>query len=115
MRRKFRLPTLNQYSNSDFSFWYPNAWTVESKTVNLADIYPGVVVINQIKLTNNQDVDMTINTVESPDWSITDDTSVGACSVCDPMKYGFDPVTQNWILNYPKGQDSGAAIGQNQI
>ena len=102
-------------SNFGFSFWYPNTWQIEDSKINNPNIYSGGTVIKKLNIYNGQPAVaeapnppvVTIEEFTSPILSITDSTGVGACPVCVPMHYYFDPSIHTWMIEYPNGTPMG--------
>jgi len=96
-------------SNLGFSFWYPASWhAVEVHVANSAK-YPGGIVTKQLNIMNG-DRTITVEEFSSPSFSITDSTGVGACPVCNTVKYYFDLKQHMWMVSYPQGTNTISSV-----
>ena len=96
---------MNQYTDAHgFSFWYPNALTINSSSTQDSTSFPGGAVVETLHIGSAGGVSIFV--VDSPSSSITDEANNHASPIAQ-TKYFYDFVAKQWMVAYPEGTNNG--------
>jgi hypothetical protein len=95
-----------QYNDQDFnfSFWYPGSWKILPKTIKDTTSFPGGTLVKTLQVGSPGGV--MIYVVNSEAQTITDEQN-GHASPIAQTKYFYNSASQQWMVAYPEGINSG--------
>lgn len=97
-----------QYTDSDFNFtfWYPNSWQILPTTTKDTTSFPGGTLVKTLQIGSPGGVMIYI--VNSSAQTITDEQD-GHASPIAQTKYFYNSASQQWMVAYPEGINSGTS------
>ncbi len=96
------------YTDSDFgfTFWYPSSWQILPTVTRDTASFPGGVLVKTLQVGPPGGVMIYI--INSTAHTITDEQN-GHASPITQTKYFYDAASQQWMVAYPEGPNSGAS------
>lgn len=97
---------MTQYTDQDFglSFWYPSSWQILPTITKDTVSFPGGTLVKTLQVGSTGGVMIYI--VNSPAQTITDEQN-GHASPIAQTKYFYDSASEQWMVAYPEGINSG--------
>jgi hypothetical protein len=98
-----------QYTDPDFgfTFWYPSSWQILPTTTKDTTSFPGGTLVKTLQVGSPGGV--MIYVVNSTAQTITDEQN-GHASPIAKTKYFYNSASQQWMVAYPEGMNSGAPV-----
>jgi hypothetical protein len=100
---------MGEYTDPDFgfTFWYPSSWQILGATTSDTTSFPGGTLVKTLQVGSPGGVMIYI--VNSPAQTITDEENGHASPIAE-TKYFYNSASQQWMVVYPAGMNSGSSI-----
>lgn len=97
-----------QYTDPEFnfSFWYPSSWQILPTTTKDTVSFPGGTLVKTLQVGSLGDI--MIYVINSAAQTITDEQN-GHASPIAQTKYFYNSTSQQWMVAYPEGINSGTS------